>query len=769
MNDAGWLLDYHASGNAIVLWFLTDGGERLRLVDLFEPLAFLEGPEHEAHACLRTMEKARDAAPHGWTERIDFWTGEPHRVLAFRILRIETWRRALDRHADRFPTLSWYNADLLAEQTYGFERDVYPLMRCRIEHEGGRLRALSREEGDDRWSTRYSAPPLRIAELRGEGTLDRRRPHLRSLTLEYEGRTLQWDDPRETLPGFQRALDALDPDVLLTDNGDSFLLPLLFTAARHQRFPLRLDRDDPPPREVKTDGRSYFSYGRILYQAPEYALRGRWHLDRKNSFSLSHDGMDGLYEVARLSRIPMQRIARRSIGTGISSIQLDSAWRDGVLIPWKKTQPEGWKSARQLLKADRGGIVYAAETGFHEDVVELDFVAMYPSIMARYNVSPETVNCPCCAWPTKRMVPEIDYTICDRRAGLVSRALAPIIAKRIEYKRLRKAAKEAGDAVAYARWDARQDALKWMLVCCFGYLGYRNARFGRIEAHEAVSAYSRELLMRAREVCEERGWRMLHANVDCVWIVKPGFREEEVPALCDEIMRATELTIALEGIYKWLAFLPSRQNPEMPLPTRYYGVFRDGSIKYRGIECRRHDLPAYVKNAQLEILRELAKADDAAAYRARVPAILRRIADLEIALWRHEVPLEQLLIRQALSQDPAKYTGNGPQSLAARQSVQAGLNLHAGESIAYVITSSDHPDRSRRVRLKNLIDAETTADPVANIRLLRRAMNTLLWPGSIELEEKKIVPPWHPSRRRKPSTHARAMSVQPDLFEGAPT
>ncbi|MDK2972625.1 MAG: polymerase [Candidatus Sumerlaeota bacterium] len=764
MNVTGWLFDYHAVGNEMVLWFITDDGERLRLVETFEPLAFAEGPEDEVLACARAMEKARDAAGEGWTERRDFWTGAPRRVFAFRLLHIETWRSALNRYADKFPALSWYNADLLAEQTYGFERDVFPLMRCRVEHEDGRLLTLAIEEGESRWLTGYSTPPFRMAELHGEGTLRKRHASLRSLTMECEGRTLTWDDPREMLPGLQRALDDLDPDMLLTDGGDAFLMPLLYTLAKRTKFPLKLDRDLPPPREVRTDGRSYFSYGRILYQAPEYPLRGRWHLDRRNSFSLSHNGMDGLFEVARLSRIPMQHIARRSIGTGISSIQLDLAWREGFLIPWKKTQPEAWKSARQLLKADRGGIVYAPETGFHENVVELDFVAMYPSIMSRYNVSPETVNCACC---DNGKVPQVDYTICEKRDGLVSRALAPIIAKRVEYKRLRKLAKETGDAVAYGRWNARQDALKWMLVCCFGYLGYRNARFGRIEAHEAVSAYSREMLMRAREVCEEHGWHMLHANVDCVWIVKPGFRDEEIAPLRDAVTQATNLPIALEGIYKWLAFLPSRQNPEMPVPTRYFGAFRDGSVKYRGIECRRHDLPIYVKNAQLELLRELAKAPDKAFYRAMVPTLLDRIAEMEGAMWRHEVPLEELVIRQSLSKDPGEYTGNGAQSIAARQSVEAAMGLHAGESLSYIITSSDDPDRSRRVRLKSLVDHETTADPIANIRLLRRAMNTLLWPGGVQLDEKNILPPWAPPTRRKPAKSAQTGSIQPDLFGSA--
>lgn len=752
MKAKGWLFDLYASGDRLVLWFITDDGERLRLEDSFNLHAYLEGEDEDVAACVRTMERTGNVRGIAWVERVDFWTGKARRVFAFDVISLESWRRALDRYAEKFPGVSWHNADLLIEQCYNFARDTFPLMRCIIKHDGERLLGLVSD--DDLWDTDYCVPPFRIAELSGKGTLHGSNRRLDSLTLTCEGRTLVWDDPREMLAGLQSALDNFDPDILLTDHGDSFLLPLLYWLAQKTKFRLRLDRDDPPDREIKTEGRSYFSYGRILYQAPEYALRGRWHIDRRNSFALSHDGMDGLFEVARLSRIPVQRIARRSIGTGISSIQLDLAWREGFLIPWKKTEPEGWKTARQLLKTDRGGLVYAPEIGFHENVVELDFVSMYPSIMSRLNVSPETVNCPCC---NNGIVPEIGYTICERRKGLVARALGPIIEKRIRYKVQRKAANVGGDKEGYARADQRQDALKWMLVCCFGYLGYRNARFGRIEAHEAVSAYSREMLLRARELCEDHGWHFLHGNVDCLWIVKPGFQHDEVPALCAEIENVTGLPIAIEGIYRWLAFLPSRELADRPVPSRYFGAFLDGSLKYRGIECRRHDYPPFIKEAQLEVLRWLASASNTAAFRAQLPEFLRRVADYESLLMRGEVPLEELTIRQALSQDLDEYSGNGPQSLAAQQALNAGLAIHAGESLSYIITSATDKDRGKRVRLVPLIDFDTAADPLAYIKLLRRAMNTLLWPTGTQLDEEHILP--------------RAIKVRPanpqcDLFEG---
>ncbi|MGH7743442.1 MAG: hypothetical protein ACREQ5_01280 [Candidatus Dormibacteria bacterium] len=42
------------------------------------------------------------------------------------------------------------------------------------------------------------------------------------------------------------------------------------------------------------------------------------------------------------------------------------------------------------------------------------------------------------------------------------------------------------------RYKLQRESLKWLLVCCFGYAGYKNARFGKIEAHEAINAVARD-------------------------------------------------------------------------------------------------------------------------------------------------------------------------------------------------------------------------------------------------------------------------------------
>ncbi len=88
-------------------------------------------------------------------------------------------------------------------------------------------------------------------------------------------------------------------------------------------------------------------------------------------------------------------------------------------------------------------------------------------------------------------------------------------------------------------YKARASAHKWLLVTCFGYLGYKNARFGRIEAHEAVTAYGREALLRAKEAAEDLGFTVLHMYVDGLWVKKDGASQvQRFPAAAGRDRRA---------------------------------------------------------------------------------------------------------------------------------------------------------------------------------------------------------------------------------------
>ena len=150
-------------------------------------------------------------------------------------------------------------------------------------------------------------------------------------------------------------------------------------------------------------------------------------------------------------------------------------------------------------------------------------------------------------------------------------------------------------------FDLQQNALKWLLVTCFGYTGYKNARFGRIEAHEAICAWARDILLTTISIAEDEGWNVLHAIVDCVWIENKNLktREEKIDAamhLSEKVSELIGIPLEFEDIYDFIGFLPSRMHGAGSL-TKYWAHGQNG-FKLRGIEARQHSTCQWIASLQ---------------------------------------------------------------------------------------------------------------------------------------------------------------------------
>lgn len=64
--------------------------------------------------------------------------------------------------------------------------------------------------------------------------------------------------------------------------------------------------------------------------------------------------------------------------------------------------------------------------------------------------------------------------------------------------------------------EGRSAALKGILVACFGYQGFSNAMFGRIECYEATNTFASEILVTAKQRLEASGWRVVNDIVDSI-------------------------------------------------------------------------------------------------------------------------------------------------------------------------------------------------------------------------------------------------------------
>jgi DNA polymerase-2 len=670
MNElTGWLLDlYEDAQGGIAFWLLGEDGQRRCLRQAFPVTFYAAGHPSHLNNLRSYLENQPVPVRLAHEERRDLSCSAPVPVLSIEVARAADQPDLFRKVSRRFPDLTYYDADLTLALRHAALFGTFPLARCRVKIDNNfqihHLAVL-----DSPWDLDPLPPPLRILTIEPDTDPSHTAPRRLDIRSPLGSCSLTLEPGRSLLLNLRSLLLHHDPDLLITAWGDTWLLPYLLEQSQRHNLPIPLNRA-PTQEIIRRPERSYFSYGQIVFRGQQVHLFGRWHIDRCNAMLWGDYALDGILEAARVTTLPVQVAARSSPGTGISSMQIVTALRHGILVPWHKQQAERLKTAFDLIHTDQGGMVYQPLTGLHRDVGEIDFVSMYPSIMVRHNISPETMR-------AGSLVPS------NEAPGLIPLTLEPLLHKRIALKaRLAELPPWHPD---YARNKARSSAHKWLLVTCFGYLGYKNARFGRIEAHEAVTTWGREALLRAKEVAENLGFTVLHMYVDGLWVKKPGASHPpDFQELLGRIADRTGLSISLDGIYRWVAFLPSRQDARIPVPNRYFGVFQDGSLKVRGLEARRRDTPPFIAETQMELLHYLAQARDADQLPALLPGAVNLLRQRLAELRSGRVALEKLLVAQKLSRKLEAYTSPSPGAQAVEQLVAAGKSLQPGERARFL-------------------------------------------------------------------------------------
>jgi DNA polymerase-2 len=184
------------------------------------------------------------------------------------------------------------------------------------------------------------------------------------------------------------ALLDYDPDILITDWGDSWLLPFLLKQMEEHQVTLKLNRDDSRPVRWQKEI-TYFSYGHIIYRPEEAHLFGRCHIDRKSAMMWSDYSLAGTLEMARVTTLPIEKAARVSPGQGISAMQVITALQKDILVPYQKRQVEEFKSGMQLIQSDRGRNDLPAQVGLHSDGSRGRFCFYVSAVLIRGNISPD--------------------------------------------------------------------------------------------------------------------------------------------------------------------------------------------------------------------------------------------------------------------------------------------------------------------------------------------------------------------------------------------
>ena len=745
----GWILDVHLCSKQqdILVWIVTEQGSVVSVREPWHPVVHVAGTALDLKNLIDWLWQPELCLRFGIqsyafeTKRTELGSQDERRILALTLHSCKTIR-SLAEHIDargEHVRFTLYSVDLLPEQQFLTSKRL--TIGSPVRFDKNQLSLWEHDVERREWRCcRFEVVLDQSSEQPCEVILT---PCSTSGEVIAPSTSILLEQPNDVV-FIEEWFHRFDPDIVLSIRGNTTGFPALLTYLETKGQTLHLGRNQSELRQLGRT-RIVSSYGQVLRSDPQFPLEGRIHIDLSASFMFREGGLDGLYELASVSATRISDASRKSPGSVISAIQYRVAMEDGILVPWKKTRPEDTKSAWDLLQSDRGGLYLDSKPGVYSNVIELDFASLFPSIIATRNISPETLNCSCCQpiannkplplhpdeakkrfhlqqWKSASLVfpqqsttafqvPELSTHTCGRVHGFLGRVVAPLIERR---RQLKRQIMVKGDS-----FDRQQNALKWLLVTCFGYTGYRNARFGRIEAHEAICAWARELLLQTIDSAQERGWEVLHAIVDSIWIRDVAGRSlqdqhNSALELAQHIHATTGIPLEYEATYRCIAFVPSRMHSGGSL-TKYWAYGANG-IKVRGLELRQHSTCSWVARLQEQALNLLSKSDDLVdgipSYGVQCE-IQSLLIDAIQQLEQHQLSPKDLIITQRISRKPTRQSSQTVAALAFQRSEQLGFTPELASKVRFVICSKNTNNPLERILLAH--ECETLKHPIRHI------------------------------------------------------
>lgn len=731
MTVSGWLFDAYPLNDKMVLWIRDEGGHNVRLEDTWTPSIYV-GSANTADLNALAINPAVQhyAKSHDLVERYERIRDREKSTVLKLVLKDTSKRIQLTNtieDIDQSSMFRLYNVDILPQQSYFYEHDIFPIARCKVDVQQN---MLDWQVTDDVKRIDYHPPDFKVlhldVSLSQHGKLPSFADRIDTITIRQGNDTIKIQERSEedALNELMKLFIQLDPDFVLTSDGDEFVFPYLIERADLNKMQLMLNRESMPIPKPPAGGKTYFSYGRVHYRASSVMLLGRMHLDTSNSLIHDAHALHGLYELARVCRVPLHALSRSTIGRALTSMQFYLAHKRGLLVPYRPANLERLKTFKELVIADRGGLILEPRVGVHERVAEFDFVSLYPSIISRLNIGLDTINCDCCP-DSKSIVPELGYHVCERHKGLVPESLEIPIQNRKKYKQLRSL---ATDDKSWGIFESRQGILRVIGHVSFGYQGHAHSHFGILDGHIAICAWARFIANQARKTVEGLNYDVLHLIIDSLFTKKEHATEQQYMKLKEAIEQATQFEINYEGEYKWVVFLPSNGNPMVGVPNRYFGVYNDGTIKDRGIETRRHDTPPLFSRFQREALEIMAEGNTIKEVRDLMPKVRDTFENYKEQLRQRKVPLAELVFTKMIGKDSNAYTVNSAETSAIYQLEDVGKFMRAGQVLQYVITDYYRKNSRKRTTPVELINEKTAYDARRYTELLATVCNSVTVP-----------------------------------------
>ncbi|MEM4512923.1 MAG: DNA polymerase II [Ignisphaera sp.] len=384
--------------------------------------------------------------------------------------------------------------------------------------------------------------------------------------------------------------------------------------------------------------------------------------DVVSTYGIAEKFLPFIIQLSSITGIPPDQVGAASVGFRLEWYLMRIAYKVNELIPNRVEHP---------YEPYRGAIVLEPKRGVHENIAVIDFSSMYPSIMIKYNIGPDTyvLNESLCRSDGCYETVEAGYKFLKQPSSFFKVALENLIRTRKEVRDQMK--KYSIDSYEYRLLDARQRALKVLANACYGYMGWTGARWYCRECAEAVAAFGRELIKKTIDIAKKLGLEMIYGDTDSVFIK---YDAEGVKKFIDEIELNLGFEVKVDKIYQRIFFTEAKK--------RYIGLTIGNHIDIVGFEAVRGDWAEIAKEIQEKVAEIVLKTMD---YRKAVEYVRNELEVLRKKVITREAPIEKFIIWKTITKSLSEYEATQPHVVVAKELIKMGHKVDVGDKVGYVI------------------------------------------------------------------------------------
>jgi DNA polymerase I len=263
-------------------------------------------------------------------------------------------------------------------------------------------------------------------------------------------------------------------------------------------------------------------------------------------------------------------------------------------------------------------------------------------------------------------------------------------------------------------------AIKVILNATYGVMGAEIFPLYCLPVAEATAAIGRTTTTRTINKCDENDIKVIYGDTDSLFLKNPS--PDSLNTISNWAKSELGVDLEIDKRYRYVVFSDLKKN--------YLGVLEDGTVDVKGLTGKKSHTPPFIRNAFYEILnvlKDIFTEKDFANAKTRIKKIVHSLAE---NLEKKNIPLPDLSFNVMINKSPEKYgvkfqgnknhrsisldgkdknmenTKGIPQHIkAARQLVDLGRQLKAGDIISYVKTRS--VEGVKPVELANKMDIDT--------------------------------------------------------------